>query len=303
MGLFSFARNQRAVFEWTAPDESVFVFEHPQQNPMMRAGTKVIVRDEQCAVLVVKGQVADVLGPGQHVLDPNRLPALASILGWGTDVPAAFESAIFYVQTKLFPDLSWHVSTSLASGGDKMLLQASGGYAVRVVDAGKLLAHIFEANQIYETAYLLGRLRGRFGLALAELCGEEGVSGGVSRDASGDAFGDASGDERGEVTGEESGEESGGSSGDRETDLKQLAVLLEARLQTSFAEMGLALSDVRIDELVIVEENEDAALAGQEDGGSVGDHVHFADKSVHVTEEERLLLVADDHPSKRRING
>lgn len=313
MGLFSFVRNQRAVIEWTAPDETDIVFAHPQDNPNLRFGTKLIVRDGQCAALVAKGRVADVFGPGEHVLEPNRLPRLAALLNRGSDWPSSFESAVFFVRTVPFANVPWHVSTALepvkeagkaeeaevepeaaetgvaaeaaesgatgeaetgAAGvtaesdgrlpaGGKTMLRANGVFSFRVADAGKLLAHIFDANQIYETAYLLGSLRGQIGIALAGFCREETM-----------------------------------------TDNERLAIRLENRVQASFDAMGLVLSDVRIDEWAITEETGDALVqAGGILAKTAAQEVQFADKAAHVTEAERLMLASIEQPAKRRLNS
>lgn len=267
MALFPFARSRQAEIDWSAPDAPVFVFPVPLDGGVVRTGTKLTVGTSLCAAVVAQGQVADVFGPGQYVLTADRLPGLSRIGGWGTHPPAVLEAAVYYVQTKAFRGLPWNADMPIAlagGSGDKARLRASGSYSVRVADAAKLLDRIFATNGIHDAAYLLGRQQGWLASALAELVRDRGVE---TEDAA--AW-------RG-----------------------QLALGVEERAGHLFAGTGLELSDVRIGRFEL-EEGEEAGAAGMERTGRAEARDPLANSRVHVTEAERLMLVADDLPPNRK---
>lgn len=272
MAAFPFAKNRPAAIHAEAPAEPAFVWPVPLDGCGIRAGTKLTVRESLCAAVVAEGKVADVFGPGRHVLTAERLPALAKIAGWGAQAPSAFKAQLFCVHTKVFSDLPWSVDAPacLDDGtGGRLGLRAAGSYSVKVADAEAFLRRIFESNQIHDTAYLLGWQRSRLNVALAELCRERFGGRGMARENARERAG-------------------------------ELAVLLEERARESFAGMGLELLGVRIEALDFPAENE--AEEATAEGGAKRPPAaggHFAGKSVQVTEAERLLLVSGEPPKSR----
>jgi len=265
MARFLFAKKRPAAIDWKAPDAPAFIWPVPLADNEIRMGTRLKVRESLCAVVAVHGRV-DVFGPGRHELTAERLPELGRLFGWGANPPSAFSASLFYVQTGWFRDLPWACEWPGGAGngsGGKPGIRGNGVYSVRVADAGRLIGYLMKSSGIFETDYLLGLQRSRIARAFAETC-----------------------------------REAAGEGGEPKVPANDLALRMKRKLWPSFAELGLELSDVRIAEMAFpAGDGADGPADGASRRPKTG--TDFAGKPVHVTEEERQLLVSGSLSGRR----
>jgi membrane protease subunit (stomatin/prohibitin family) len=127
-----------------APDHSKgqIVFKWPDQN--IRKFSRAIVEPDAVAVFMSQGQVMGVLLSGQHTLDARELPFLGMFVDWASG-GNAFKSEIYFVGIRDFP--SFRFGGRLDEVQDPqtgliVTLRAFGEYALRVIDAPKLILNL-----------------------------------------------------------------------------------------------------------------------------------------------------------------
>ena len=73
------------------------VFKWPDIN--IRRGARAIVDADQSAVFLAKGEVAGLLGPGQHQLEATEIPFLGILIDHASD-GNAYRTEIYFVGTR-----------------------------------------------------------------------------------------------------------------------------------------------------------------------------------------------------------
>jgi membrane protease subunit (stomatin/prohibitin family) len=140
MGILNEARREFIA----APDSSKgqIVFKWPDHN--IRKFAKAIVEPDAVAVFMSQGQVMGVLLAGRHTLDAKELPFLGMFVDWASN-SNAFKAEIYFVGIRDFP--SFRFGGRLDEVQDPhtgliVTLRAFGEYALRVIDAPKLILNL-----------------------------------------------------------------------------------------------------------------------------------------------------------------
>ena len=127
-------------------EENVFVLRYPLLNNSVRIGTKLLVNHNQVAVIAEDGQVFDVFPEGEHILSVDNLPRLAAKKHWDRRFNAAFKCDIYFVSLTLFQNLKWGMVNSLIIRDNdfgSIAIKCFGNCAFKVVDAGKFMSELF----------------------------------------------------------------------------------------------------------------------------------------------------------------
>jgi membrane protease subunit (stomatin/prohibitin family) len=127
-----------------APDSSKgqIVFKWPDHN--IRKFTRCIVEPDAVAVFMSQGQVMGTLLGGQHQLDAKELPFLGMFIDWATN-SNAFKAELYFVGIRDFPNLRFGGRLDEVQDpvtGLIVTLRTFGEYALRVVDAPKLILNL-----------------------------------------------------------------------------------------------------------------------------------------------------------------
>jgi membrane protease subunit (stomatin/prohibitin family) len=127
-----------------APDTSKgqIVFKWPDHN--IRKFTRCIVEPDAVAVFMSQGQVMGTLLGGQHQLDAKELPFLGMFIDWATN-SNAFKAELYFVGIRDFPNQRFGGRLDEVQDpqtGLIVTLRTFGEYALRVIDAPKLLLNL-----------------------------------------------------------------------------------------------------------------------------------------------------------------
>src|SRR5215468_9778837 len=127
-----------------APDTSKgqIVYKWPDHN--IRKFTRCIVEPDAVAVFMSQGQVMGTLLGGQHQLDAKELPFLGMFVDWATN-SNAFKAELYFVGIRDFPNLRFGGRLDEVQDpvtGLIVTLRTFGEYALRVVDAPKLILNL-----------------------------------------------------------------------------------------------------------------------------------------------------------------
>src|SRR5215471_4759272 len=140
MGILNEARREFIA----APDSAKgqIVYKWPDTN--IRKFARAIVEPDAQAVFISQGQVMGTLGPGQHQLDAKELPFLGLFVDWATN-SNAFKAELYFVGAREFPNLRFGGRLDEVQDpqtGLIVTLRSFGEYALRVVDAPKLILNL-----------------------------------------------------------------------------------------------------------------------------------------------------------------
>lgn len=140
MGILNEARREFIA----APDSSKgqIVYKWPDTN--IRKFARAIVEPDAVAVFVNQGQIAGVLGPGQHTLDAAELPFIGMFVDWATN-SNAFKAEIYFVGQREFPNMRFGGrldDVQDPNTGLIVTLRAFGEYSLRVIDAPNLILNL-----------------------------------------------------------------------------------------------------------------------------------------------------------------
>jgi membrane protease subunit (stomatin/prohibitin family) len=162
------------IIEWTDDSRDTIVWRFPRYENEIKMGAKLVVRESQTAVFVNEGQIADVYAPGTHTLTTQNMPILSTLKGWKYGFESPWKAEVYFVNTRQFTDMKWGTQNPVIVRDPEfgaVRLRAFGGFALRVVDPGKLLRELVGTDPQFRTEevqeYLRQNIVGRLGAALA----------------------------------------------------------------------------------------------------------------------------------------
>ncbi|MEV5707698.1 SPFH domain-containing protein [Actinoallomurus sp. NPDC052274] len=175
MALFDKIRGELVdIVEWLDDSRDTIVWRFPRYNNEIKMGARLVVRESQIAVFVNEGHIADAFPPGTYTLQTQNMPVLSTLKGWRHGFQSPFKAEVYFVNTRQFTDMKWGTQNPVIVRDPEfgpVRLRAFGAFAVRVVDAPKLLKELAGTDPQFRTEEVADYLRtvvvGRLGTALA----------------------------------------------------------------------------------------------------------------------------------------
>jgi membrane protease subunit (stomatin/prohibitin family) len=178
MGLFDIVKDQFLdVIEFEDISNKLIVLKYQREsgNNELKQGSKVIVREGQCAVFLKGGQLADILSPGTHTLTTDNLPILSTLKAFPYLFTSPVIADLFFVSTRQFVDNKWGTKNPIMKrdGEFNMVrLRAFGKYAFRITDVKTFMREVFGSKGIVMTfdivEYLSSLVTEAFAVAVGE---------------------------------------------------------------------------------------------------------------------------------------
>lgn len=154
MGLFSGIKKQLLkVIEWKDDSKDTVVYRYPltDRDEIMTSST-LVVRESQCAIFVHKGEIADIFGPGSYKLKTENIPFLTKLLSLPTGFESKIKAEVYYVNTKQFTGLKWGTQNPIMMRDvdyGNVRLRGYGVYSFRVEDVRVFMKEMFGTNSVY----------------------------------------------------------------------------------------------------------------------------------------------------------
>ena len=150
------------VIEWTDDSSNTMVYRFERYGNEIKYGAKLIVREGQTAVFVNEGQVADVLGPGTWELETKNLPVLTTLQNWRHGFKSPFKAEVYFCSMRRFTDLKWGTKHPLMLrdpefGG--LRVRAFGSYGTRITDPLLFVREIVGTEGVFTTDEISNQLR------------------------------------------------------------------------------------------------------------------------------------------------
>jgi membrane protease subunit (stomatin/prohibitin family) len=136
------------------------------------------VRDSQVAVFVNEGQIADVFGPGMYKLTTQTLPVLTYLKNWDKLFESPFKSDVYFYSTRQQLDQRWGTPQPITIR-DKdfgaVRLRAFGNYNYQIADAKAFYQKVSGTREAYNASELDGQLRGMILQHISDAIAQSGI--------------------------------------------------------------------------------------------------------------------------------
>ncbi len=155
--------------------QKLLVSKYTRQGDEIKQGARLIVRNGQAAVFVSKGQIADILGPGDYTLDTGNLPVLSTLEAFPYRFNSPIKSDLYFINTTQFLNNKWGTKNPIIKKDAEIGLVrigAFGTFAFRVSDPEVFMNEIFGARSLNLTCDIVDYLKSFVGEAIAQCLGE-----------------------------------------------------------------------------------------------------------------------------------
>ena len=157
MGLWDIAKEQFLdVIEFEDKSNKLIVTKYRRENgdDELKQGSKVIVRESQCAVFLKGGKLADVLLPGTYTLDTENFPILTKLKAFPYLFVSPVIADLYFVSMRQFIDNKWDTKTAIIKKDQNLnivRIQAFGKFTFRISDVTLFMKEIFGTRGIVMT--------------------------------------------------------------------------------------------------------------------------------------------------------
>lgn len=150
------------VIEWNEPADGILSYRYPMRDLEIRNGGQLTVRESQMAAFVSEGRIADVFGPGQHMLNTRNLPILTDMMTWDKSFDSPFKSEVYFFSTRQQLDQKWGTVTPVTVCDNEfgaIRLRCFGIYSYRIADPRLFFTQVSGTRGVYFAEDLDSQLR------------------------------------------------------------------------------------------------------------------------------------------------
>ena len=147
--------------DWEPQSNDIYAWRYPETN--LSTWTQLIVRENQEAVFMSKGQIIGKFGPGKHVLDTQNLPILRNLFGIPFGGKNPFTAEVWFVNKASPLTIDWKTTPARfldPDYGQMIPIVSTGRYGLKVKDAEKFLIKLVGTMPVFDTEHLSDHFRG-----------------------------------------------------------------------------------------------------------------------------------------------
>jgi membrane protease subunit (stomatin/prohibitin family) len=142
----------RGIYEFEDPSGSIIAAKVPATGTLdLFNGTMVLVKPNQCAVFVYKGQVADILFAGNHELKTENIPILTNLANWKLGFQNPLRCELFFIANHQLSSRRWGSPQGILTmieGIGQIQLKAHGYFNLRVIDGQKFFLSLMGTSSV-----------------------------------------------------------------------------------------------------------------------------------------------------------
>ncbi|HEV7240304.1 MAG TPA: SPFH domain-containing protein [Thermoanaerobaculia bacterium] len=241
MGLWDAIKNEFIqIIEWLDDSNNTLVYRFPVHEQEIKMGAQLTVRENQVAIFINEGQVADLFKPGRYELSTQNMPIMTTLRSWKYGFDSPFKAEVYFFNTRLFTDLKWGTSNPVMMRDAEfgmIRMRAFGTYAIRIADAKEFFKTVVGTQGLTTTEDILVQLRSTIISHLSDIIAESKIA-----------------------------------ALDLASSYRELSTLAQKELAPSFTTFGLELARFNIDNVSLPEEVE-AAIDQRTKLGVLGDRM------------------------------
>lgn len=178
--MFGFFKNELVeVIEWKENDKDTLIWKFPDKDASIKYGAQLTVRESQAAIFLNEGQIADVYGPGRHVLKTENMPVLTKLKAWKHGFNSPFKADVYFISTRQLTNFKWGTPNPIFvkdPEAGRVEVRAFGTYFIRVADPKKFYREYAGTSSILRVDELEDVFRGLVVPKFAEALVESGVT-------------------------------------------------------------------------------------------------------------------------------
>jgi membrane protease subunit (stomatin/prohibitin family) len=239
MGLFDAIRNEFIqIIEWLDESSNTLVYRFPVHEQEIKMGAQLTVRENQVALFINEGEVADLFKPGRYELSTQNMPVMTTLRSWKYGFDSPFKAEVYFFNTRLFTDLKWGTQNPVMMRDAEfgmIRMRAFGTYAIKISEPREFFKTVVGTQGLTTTEDILGQLRSTIISHFSDVVAESKIA-----------------------------------ALDLASSYRELATLAQKNLAPEFASYGLDLSRFNIDNVSLPEEVE-AAIDQRTKIGVFGD--------------------------------
>lgn len=182
MGLLDTVKDQFLdVIEYVDKSNKLIIYKYQREsgNNELKQGSKIIVREGQCAVFLKGGRVADILPPGTYSLTTGNFPILSSLNAFPYLFVSPVIADIYYISTRIFIDNKWGTKNPVIKR-DKdfsmVRIRSFGKFSFRIFDVLTFILEVFGSKGIVTTYDIIEYLSSMVSETFSLVVGESEVS-------------------------------------------------------------------------------------------------------------------------------
>lgn len=214
------------IVQWLDDTNDTMIYRFERYGNEIKNGAKLVVREGQAAVFINEGQLADVFRPGTYDLTTQNLPILATLKGWKYGFESPFKAEVYFCSTRQFTNLKWGTPGPCTMRDPEfgaVRVTAFGIYSIKMKDPAVFIREIAGTDGEFSTEEIQENLKGKIGMRIKEVMPELKIP----------------------VI-------------DLESKVFTLGEMLKERIAPAFEGMGLALTEVQVQDVGLPEEVERA---------------------------------------------
>jgi membrane protease subunit (stomatin/prohibitin family) len=198
------------------------VYRFPVHDQEIKMGAQLTVRENQVALFVNEGEVADLFKPGRYELSTQNIPILTTLRGWKYGFDSPFKAKVYFFNTRLFTGLKWGTPNPVMMRDAQfgmVRLRAFGTYAMRISDPKTFFKTVVGTQGLTTTEEILEQLRSTIINHISDIVAESKIA-----------------------------------AIDLATQYRELSTLGQKELAPAFAELGLEIVRFNIDNVSLPDE-------------------------------------------------
>ncbi len=167
-----FKRQLASVIEWTNQQSNTLLFKYPSDNDEIKNASKLIVGPGQGVILVYEGTVTDTLPQsGIYNLDTDNHPFITTLLKLRTAFESEHKLKIYFFRTSENTDQNWGTATPIKYVDPvykfPVALGANGNFSFHLSDPARFFTNISGLSNLYTTAQARALLQSRISQLMA----------------------------------------------------------------------------------------------------------------------------------------
>ena len=166
------------VIHWTEPEDGILSWRFPMQDMEIQNGAKLTVRESQMALFVNEGVAADAFSPGLYTLNTQTLPLLTNLMNWDKLFQSPFKSDVYFFSTRQQIAQRWGTAQPVTIR-DKdfgaIRLRGYGIYSWHIVDPRAFHTKISGTRETYRLAEMEAQLRNTIVQHISDGFAESGI--------------------------------------------------------------------------------------------------------------------------------
>lgn len=178
--MFGFFKNELLeVIEWKEDNKDTLIWKFPDKDSAIKYGAQLTVRESQAAIFLNEGQIADVYGPGRHILKTENMPVLTKLKSWKHGFNSPFKADVYFVSTRQLTNFKWGTPNPIFVNdpeAGRVEVRAFGTYFMRVADPKVFFREYAGTSSILKVDELEDVFRGLVVPKFAEALSESGAT-------------------------------------------------------------------------------------------------------------------------------